>query len=223
MSCWPLRPMTAFLGLPGGHVTARDYYEASAPPLRSSTPNGGVFSPRPGWLPGRNRRSRRMVPTFTRSSVGQGGAQLYSGSIATATPQAFTVASPPLELDGLDRPHLGGVVHCTPAHIRQVGARLRLRSVQHWFAYAALLTLLDEPAPSGSTRTARLLGTCHRSPSFPAIGCPDASSGRCDGPTATVSHHLPIHLAPRGAQLRARRKSRPPSGSRWLSEVVGTV
>ena len=41
-----------------------------------------------------------MVPTFTRSSIGQGGAQLYSGSIATATPQAFTVASPPLELNG---------------------------------------------------------------------------------------------------------------------------
>jgi hypothetical protein len=56
---------------------------------------------------------------------------------------------------------------------------------------------------SGSTDTARLLGAaCHPSPSFPAIGCPDASSGRCDGPTETVSHHLSIHLAPRGAQLR---------------------
>ena len=71
-----------------------------------------------------------------------------------------------------------------------------------------LLTSLDEPAPSGSTGTARLLGAaCHRSPSFPAIGCPDASSGRCDGPTETVSHHLSIHPAPRGAQLGPRRKS----------------
>jgi hypothetical protein len=71
-----------------------------------------------------------------------------------------------------------------------------------------LLTSLNEPAPSGSTDTARLLGAaCHRSPSFPVLGCPDASSGRCDGPTETVSHHLSIHLAPRGAQLR-REKSR---------------
>jgi hypothetical protein len=74
-----------------------------------------------------------------------------------------------------------------------------------------LLTLLNEPAPSGSTSTARLLGAaCHRSPSFPAIGCPDASSGRCDGPTETVSHHLPIHPAPRGAQLRPEETGCPP-------------
>jgi hypothetical protein len=39
-----------------------------------------------------------MVPTFTQQSIGQGGAQLYSGSIATLTPQTFGVASPPLEL-----------------------------------------------------------------------------------------------------------------------------
>lgn len=64
-----------------------------------------------------------MVPTFTRSSVGQGGAQLYSGSIATVTPQAFTVASSPMELNGFGvDPTIGEVVHCRPAHIRQVGA-----------------------------------------------------------------------------------------------------
>jgi hypothetical protein len=49
-----------------------------------------------------------MVPTFTRSSISQGGAQLYSDSIATATPQAFTVASPPMELDGMT--YVSGVV-----------------------------------------------------------------------------------------------------------------
>ena len=41
MSCWPPRPATAFLGLHGGHVTARDYYEASRPTHdRPSTLNG---------------------------------------------------------------------------------------------------------------------------------------------------------------------------------------
>jgi hypothetical protein len=66
-----------------------------------------------------------MVPTFTRSSIGQGGAQLYSGSIATATPQTFTLASPPLELNGFGvDPQVtdSEVVRCAPAHIHQIGA-----------------------------------------------------------------------------------------------------
>ena len=98
-----------------------------------------------------------MVPTFTRSSIGQGGAQLYSGSIATATPQAFTVASQPLELDGFGvEPTQGS---CT-AH-RPISTRLepasRLRSVQHWFACAA---------PSDLARRARTVWQYqHGSPS----------------------------------------------------------
>jgi len=43
--------VTAFLGLHGGHVTARDYYETSAPPeCGSLTPNPSRHT-RPGWLP----------------------------------------------------------------------------------------------------------------------------------------------------------------------------
>jgi hypothetical protein len=34
-----------------------------------------------------------VVPTFTKTSIGQVGAQLYPDSIATAIPQHFTVAS----------------------------------------------------------------------------------------------------------------------------------
>ena len=72
-----------------------------------------------------------MVPTFTRSSVGQGGAQLYSGSIATVTPQAFAVASPPMELDGFGvDPTTGEAVRCRPAHIRQVGAGFAVTELQ---------------------------------------------------------------------------------------------
>jgi len=41
-----------------------------------------------------------MVPTFTTQSIGQGGAQLYSGSLATPTPQTFNVASPPEQEPG---------------------------------------------------------------------------------------------------------------------------
>jgi hypothetical protein len=41
------------------------------------------------------RAERRVVPTFTERSIGQGGTQLYPGSIATPTPQSFDAASPP--------------------------------------------------------------------------------------------------------------------------------
>ena len=36
-----------------------------------------------------------MVPTFTTESIDEGGARLDPDSIATTTPQTFTVASPP--------------------------------------------------------------------------------------------------------------------------------
>jgi hypothetical protein len=65
-----------------------------------------------------------VVPTFTMQSIGQGGARLYPGSIATATPQTFTMASPPTELNGfgVEDPRLTAVVlvRCAPAHIHQV-------------------------------------------------------------------------------------------------------
>lgn len=41
-----------------------------------------------------------MVPTFTMRSIDQLGARLYPGSIVTATPQTFTMTSPPTELNG---------------------------------------------------------------------------------------------------------------------------
>jgi hypothetical protein len=75
-----------------------------------------------------------MVPTFTMRSIGQGGAQLYPGSIATTTPQTFTVASPPPELDGfgVQTPGLAAenLMHCRPAHIHQVGAGFALTGRQ---------------------------------------------------------------------------------------------
>jgi hypothetical protein len=64
-----------------------------------------------------------MVPTFTKKSIGQRGTQLYSGSIATVTPQTFTVASPPPELRGfgVDTGHnRPAVAHCIPALIHQI-------------------------------------------------------------------------------------------------------
>lgn len=88
-------------------------------------------------MSGRTNGPAQVVPTFTRSSIGQGGTQLYSGSIATATPQPFTVASSPLEKDGFGVDTPPGVT-CTAD--RPISTRLepasRLRSFYHWFACA---------------------------------------------------------------------------------------
>jgi hypothetical protein len=54
-------------------------------------------------------------------SIDQLGIQLCPGSIATVTPQAFTVASPPARQAGYGVGHPRRMaVHCTPAHIHQI-------------------------------------------------------------------------------------------------------
>lgn len=71
---------------------AHDYYGASAPPdghqPATDLPTVGLAVQREG--------RPRVVPTFTAPSISQGGAQPYSDSIATPTPQTFNVASPPV-------------------------------------------------------------------------------------------------------------------------------
>ena len=76
-----------------------------------------------------------MVPTFTTYSIGQGGAQLYSDSIAPATPQTFTVASPPERETGFGvdpATQQGSRAAHRPISTRFESAQL-LRSFSHWF------------------------------------------------------------------------------------------
>jgi hypothetical protein len=72
------------------------------------------------------------------SSIGQGDAQLYSGSIATPTPQAFSVASPPAFKPGygVDDPRLTAgrrhALHPGP-YPPDLSRCEGLRSFDHWF------------------------------------------------------------------------------------------
>jgi len=53
--------------------------------------------------------------------IDQLGTQLCPGSIATATPQSFAMASPPTRLAGFGvDPPPRTVVHCTPTPIHQI-------------------------------------------------------------------------------------------------------
>ena len=98
---------------------ASDYYDPSAPfqwhQLATSLPAGLPEEVDRGGVTGR-------VPAFTVVPFDRGGAQLCPCGIATATPQAFTVAS--LSATSTDVGVSGTIlcagVHRIPAHIRQV-------------------------------------------------------------------------------------------------------
>jgi hypothetical protein len=73
-----------------------------------------------------------MVPTFTTRSIGQGGAQLYSGNIPAATPQTFTTVTRPMP-EGTDReavPPQNRNHALPPAQIHQVRAGTTLTELQ---------------------------------------------------------------------------------------------
>lgn len=92
-----------------------DYYGASAPSrtfnrrrIYPTVPNGF-----------RARGTTRDGSRVHGESIDQSGAQLCPGSIATVTPQAFTVASPPTRQVGYGvSPFRERTVRCNPAHIQ---------------------------------------------------------------------------------------------------------
>jgi len=138
---------------------ARDYYEASAPP-RCHPPARN--SPPPAQA-GRHGSDTAVVPTFTQQSIGQGGAQLYSGSIATATPQTFTMASPPSELNGFradePRPQSGTGRR---RHALHTGPNPPGKSRHR--CYGASNTGSQNVAPSGLASRACAVWQCQRIP-----------------------------------------------------------
>ena len=107
---------------------ASDYYESSArsPGHQPTTglPAAGLAGRRGGRL--EDGSHVHHLP------VGRIGAQLFPCSIATSTPQTFLVASYPFyvcrDRSRLTLSRLG--VHCSPAHIHQVGAGSTLKGVQ---------------------------------------------------------------------------------------------
>lgn len=100
-----------------GPLARSDYYRASALSLafnrRRVYPTGAMAS--------HQRERPRDSSRVHEESIDQLGIQLCPGSIAAATPQTFTTASPPARQTdfGVDHHHVAAV-HCTPAHIHQI-------------------------------------------------------------------------------------------------------
>ena len=102
----------------------------------------------------------------------------------------------------------------------RLGPASRLRRVHHWFACTDLLTSLNEPAPSGSTDTAPLLRplATHR-PRSQRSAAPTVHQAAATAQQRRSSHHLPIHLAPRVAQLSPEENPARLPGSPWFLEI----
>ncbi|MED7828769.1 hypothetical protein [Streptomyces chiangmaiensis] len=100
-----------------GPLARSDYYGASAP--SSTFDRRRIYPKNPGGyqVKGVMRDGSRVHG----ESIDQSGIQLCPGSIATVTPQAFTVASPPTRQVGYGvSPPSEQTVHCNPAHIHQI-------------------------------------------------------------------------------------------------------
>ena len=178
----PLRHVAGFPGL-GLLRVLRPIPAASAGDGPSRRP-AGCWPGRgpPGWFP------RSLLEPF--DGV---GAQLCPCNIATATPQAFTVASRPATSPspGVPRTQRAGA-RCDPAQIRQVRAGgLLLRSVQPLVPHVHLSVLLAGPGPSGSAGPSRRCQGCFHPPLRPdGSGCPQlhrpAATGRRRCPFTTA-------------------------------------
>ena len=132
-----------------------------------------------------------MVPTFTAHRSTREAPSCYPGSIATVTPQTFTVASAPGAIcrTPSQQPALQAAVHCTPAQIRQVSSR--------FIAYG---TSAPVPVSTPSRLASRtraiwqywhvpsLSGLLPALPGVSRIRLPSASPSRCDGQAVQVSH-----------------------------------
>ena len=94
-----------------------DYYGASAPSRAFNRRR--IYPAIPGDPKRRERRG--TVSRVHCESIDQSGTQLCPGSIATATPQTFTMASPPTRQVGFEvDPPNRQIVRYTPAPIHQI-------------------------------------------------------------------------------------------------------
>jgi hypothetical protein len=171
-----------------------DYYGGSAPP-QGRQPTASL--PAHGGQP-------RDGSHVHRRPIDGGGAQLCPCSLATSTPQTFLMASAPAtKFRRRSRPPDRADVHCSSAHIRQVGADAALEGVQPLvrFHYTFPSRLPDPGRLAVPTRPVVVGAAPTRVPRFQDRAAPSFSDPLR---RATVGSLFPLgQSTPRGA-LRAR-------------------
>jgi hypothetical protein len=155
-----------------------------------------------GWFPrSPHDRSSSEVPNWC------------PGSIATPTPQTFSVASSPANLTGCGVAHPAGrALHPDP-YPPGSGPVLRLRSVVAGSLLLHLLVSLAGPGPSGSADPSRRCQGCSHPHPRPRARAAPSFTRLLRQPSGGVASPPLGHLAPRGAPTR--RKSRRPHLGAW--------
>ena len=168
-----------------------DYYGPSAP------------------SPGHQQTARLPVPALAGRKVGRpddgshvhhepvdgGGAQLFPCSLATATPQTFTVATGP---SFQSRPGVARLASrrsrtAIPAHIHQIWSwRTSLRGFHRWFLHRTPSRLACRTRPVWQSQAVPASSGLLHPPLRLRIRLPPASPGRCDGPVAEPFHLRPV-------------------------------
>jgi hypothetical protein len=162
-----------------GPLARSDYYGASAP--SRAFDRRRIYPANPdGFQAAGTMRDGSRVHC---KPIDQLGTQLCPGSIATATPQAFTVASPPARQAGygVDPPVGGHALHPGPypPDLSRCHAYGALSLVPHVYR----LISLAGPEPSGSASPSRLCQRCFPpSPASPGSDCAQLLPGCCDNP-----------------------------------------
>ena len=201
-------------------LPASDYYEGSATPgCRQPTadlPAAVLAARREGRHPGASHV--HCVP------VGRGGGQLFPGSLATGTPQAFPVASLVAKAVtvGVAAHH---AAHRCPAcaAVRPTSARFepgrRLRGFHHWFTrHSTVLPCLPDPGRLAVPTRPVVVGAAPALPGTSQVKLPPASPRLLRQPGGGSFHPTRSHNASWRTALSAwtlaGRQRRPPAGVR---------
>ena len=179
-----------------------NYYGPSAPPRRHR-PTTCLPVPALAVRQEGRHRSGSHVHLVPINGI---GAQLFPCNLATSTPQAFLVASPPAHETGF------GVAARRNLHPACVAARptstrlepvASLRGFNHWFTCVTPSVSLAGPEPSGSTDPSRRCQGCFPpSPALPGSGCPQLHR-----PAATERRRVLSSRPVQSASWRTRARS----------------
>ena len=141
-----------------------DYYEGSAPSRAHQSTTDLPAAALAGRRGGRSRDGSHVH----HAPVDGGGAQLCSCSLATGTPQAFPVASPPAFGTGFGVDHPRWSCTADRPTCTRLGPASRLRSFTHWFKLRLHLPVsLAGPGPSGGADPSRRCRGCSHPPLRP--------------------------------------------------------
>ncbi len=179
-TCWPPSPCAQL-------SCART---TTGPPPHPAAFSRQRACPPPSWVDG--GRATAGGSHVHATSIDQVGGQLYPDSLATPTPQTFSVASSPTDLLGVGVDPsgylTGHALHPGP-YPPGLSRHSSYGGFNHWFIYVPPSGLACRTQPVWQSQTVPALsGLLPPSPAFPRFRLPPASSCCCDSTTAKVSH-----------------------------------